>query len=407
MGHPRVSMSAGSGLRHPDVIVVGAGIVGAACAHELALQGAEVLVLDRAGIGGGVTAAGMGHVVVMDDTPAEFALSSWSRRLWLDLAPRLDARQAFVRCGTVWVAADDEEYDLAAERRDALMRQGIACEMLDPQQLRDAEPFLRDGLRGGMIVPDDAVVYAPSAAAWLLGHVPDMGASSGRGSIACRTGVQVARLTGDGVMLANGERLGAGAVLLANGLQAMELLPGLPMQAKKGHLLITDRYPGTIRHQILELGYIKSAHNTTGTSVAFNVQPRPTGQLLIGSSRQFDSVDPAIEPAILARMLRRASEYLPQLPTLNAIRAWTGFRPATSDGLPLIGPADAAQTVPLWLATGHEGLGVTTALGTAKLIAAQMTGAQSSLPIDATPFLPARFGDTRSVQGVSEGVVHV
>jgi D-hydroxyproline dehydrogenase subunit beta len=358
-----------------------------------------------------VTASGMGHVVVMDDTPAEFALSSWSRRLWLDLAPRLDPRQAFVRCGTVWVAADDEEYGLAAERREALMRQGIACEMLDAQQLREAEPFLRDGLRGGMIVPDDAVVYAPSAAAWLLAHVPDM-SGPGRGHIACRTGAPVARLTGDGVMLADGQHLRAGAVLLANGLQAMELLPDLPMQAKKGHLLITDRYPGTIRHQILELGYIKSAHNTTGTSVAFNVQPRPTGQLLIGSSRQFDNFDPAIEPAILARMLRRASDYLPQLPSLNAIRAWTGFRPATHDGLPLIGPAahfgnDGARTVPLWLATGHEGLGVTTALGTAKLIAAQMTGTRAELDIDATPFLPARFCDARSVQGVSEGAVHV
>ncbi|SAL05014.1 FAD dependent oxidoreductase [Caballeronia calidae] len=401
-------MNTSAALRrsHPDVVVVGAGIVGAACAHELACRGADVLVLDRAGIGGGVTAAGMGHVVVMDDTPAEFALSSWSRQLWLDLAPRLDPRQAFVRCGTVWVAADDEEYDLAAERRDALMRQGIACEMLDAQQLREAEPYLRDGLRGGMIIPDDAVVYAPSAADWLLA------AEGRRGRVRCRLGAPVSRLTREGVMLADGEVIAAGAVLVANGLQAVDLLPGLPMQAKKGHLLITDRYPGVIRHQVLELGYIKSAHSATGTSVAFNVQPRPTGQLLIGSSRQFDSVDPAIEPAILARMLQRASEYLPQLPTLNAIRAWTGFRPATHDGLPLIGPAahfanDDGLAVPTWLATGHEGLGVTTALGTAKLIAAQMTGSPDDVPIDPTPYLPARFRSTSATDGVSEGVAHV
>jgi len=196
-------------------------------------------------------------------------------------------------------------------------------------------------------------------------------------------------------VLESGEAIAAGAVLVANGLQAADLLPGLPMQAKKGHLLITDRYPGTIRHQILELGYIKSAHNASGTSVAFNVQPRPTGQILIGSSRQFDTVDPAIEPDVLARMLRRAAEYLPTLPTLNAIRAWTGFRPATSDGLPLIGPAapfgDDSCHRSTWLATGHEGLGVTTALATAKLIAAQMLDLGDVLPIDAAPYLPARF----------------
>ncbi|WP_321883571.1 NAD(P)/FAD-dependent oxidoreductase [Paraburkholderia bannensis] len=385
MGHSRVSKPLHSS---PDVIVVGAGIVGAACAHELAKLGADVLVLDRAGVGGGVTAAGMGHLVLMDDTPAEFALSSWSRDLWLDLAPRLSAREAFVRCGTLWVAVDDEEYDLARTRQQALASVGVACTLLDERQVREAEPALREGLRGGMMLPDDAVVYAPAAAAWLL-------AQPVKGRVTCRLDTQVARVDRQGVVLANGEALAAGAVLLANGLQAADLLPGLPMQAKKGHLIITDRYPGTIRHQILELGYIKSAHNASGTSVAFNVQPRPTGQILIGSSRQFDSLDPAIEPEILARMLRRAAEYLPELPTLNAIRAWTGFRPATSDGLPLIGSAapfaDDSFHPSTWLATGHEGLGVTTALATGKLIAAQMLDAGVVLPIDPVPYQPARF----------------
>jgi glycine/D-amino acid oxidase-like deaminating enzyme len=385
MGHSRVIQP---GQSSPDVVVVGAGIVGAACAHELAKQGADVVVLDRAGVGGGVTAAGMGHLVLMDDSPAEFALSAWSRDLWLELAPRLSAREAFVRCGTLWVAVDDEEYELAQTRQQALVQAGVDCSLLDAQQMREAEPELREGLRGGMMLPDDAVVYAPAAAAWLL-------AQPVKGRVTCRLDTQVARVNREGVMLESGEAIAAGAVLVANGLQASDLLPGLPMQAKKGHLLITDRYPGTIRHQILELGYIKSAHNASGTSVAFNVQPRPTGQILIGSSRQFDTVDPVIEPDVLARMLRRAAEYLPALPTLNAIRAWTGFRPATTDGLPLIGPAapfgDDSCHRSTWLATGHEGLGVTTALATGKLIAAQMLDLGDVLPIDAAPYLPARF----------------
>jgi len=388
MGHSRVTRPLHS---NPDVIVVGAGIVGAACAHELARQGANVLVLDRAGVGGGVTAAGMGHLVLMDDSPAEFALSAWSRGLWLELAPRLGPREAFVRCGTLWVAADDEEYALAQTRQERLVRAGLACTLLDAQQVREAEPALRDGLYGGMVLPDDAVVYAPAAATWLLSQPL-------KGRVTCRLDTQVRRVDCRGVVLADGETLAAGAVLLANGLQACDLLPGLPMQAKKGHLLITDRYPGTIRHQILELGYIKSAHNASGTSVAFNVQPRSTGQILIGSSRQFDSIDPAVEPAILGRMLRRAAEYMPALPTLNAIRAWTGFRPATSDGLPLIGPAAAFAHDTChrstWLATGHEGLGVTTALATGKLIAAQMLDLGDVLPIDPAPYRPERFART-------------
>src|SRR3546814_6748666 len=122
-----------------------------------------------------------------------------------------------------------------------------------------------------MVVPDDAVVYAPTVAAWLL-------AQPVAGRIACRPQTTVAAIEATGVLLADGSRIAAGAILLANGLQAPELLPSLPIQAKKGHLLITDRYPGTIHRQILELGYIKSAHNQSGTSVAFNAQPRPTGR---------------------------------------------------------------------------------------------------------------------------------
>ncbi|MFS8980357.1 FAD-dependent oxidoreductase [Cupriavidus necator] len=377
----------------PDVVVVGAGIVGTACAHELASHGLRVLVVDRAGIGGGVTAAGMGHLVVMDDTPAEFELSARSRALWLALAPRLDAHHAFARCGTLWVAADDEELALAQARQRALQGRGIDCAMIDAQQLRELEPALRPSLCGGMIVPDDAVVYAPAVAAWLLEQPVD-------GLIERRLDSEVVHVGREGVRLANGNVIACGTVLLANGLQAASLLPALHLQPKKGHLLITDRYPGMVRHQILELGYIKSAHNASGTSVAFNVQPRPTGQLLIGSSRQFDNIEPAVEPAILAQMLRRAVSYMPELAGLNAIRAWTGFRPATSDGLPLIGPAgpfaDESTHPPLWLATGHEGLGVTTALGTAKLIAAQMLGLPE--PFDGQPYLPARCAHS--------GVVH-
>ena len=376
----------------PDVIVVGAGIVGAACAHELAAHGLSVLVFDRAGIGTGTTAAGMGHLVVMDDPPAEFALSAWSRDLWLALAPRLDARHAFVRCGTVWAAADEEELQAARARLPVLQARGIACSMLDAAQLREAEPALRDGLAGGMIVPDDAVVYAPTVSAWLLEQPL-------AGRIEVRTDTDVVALGRNGVRLADGTTAAAGTVLLANGLGASALLPGLPLVPKKGHLLITDRYPGMVRHQILELGYIKSAHQTSGTSVAFNLQPRPTGQLLLGSSRQFDTTNPAVEPAVLARMLQRAAEFMPGLPALNALRSWTGFRPATLDGLPLIGPAlpDSSPHPSTWLAVGHEGLGVTTALGTAKLIAAQML--KQAAAIDPAPYLPARLNTGNIVHG--------
>lgn len=365
-----------------DAVVIGAGIVGAACAAELAAQGMTVEVLDAAGIGGGATAAGMGHIVVMNDSPAELALSRYSRELWLALGPSLRAADAFARCGTLWVAADGEEWEAARGLRDAFGGQGIAAELLDAAALRECEPALAAPMAGGLLVPDDSIVYAPRAAQWLLEH------SLGCRNIRLRLGADAISLERDAVRLATGEVVSGGLIVVANGLAAQRLVPALPIAPKKGHLLITDRYPGYLHHQVLELGYIKSAHQTQGASVAFNAQPRPTGQVLLGSSRQFDTLDPSVEWSVLARMLARAARYLPALSSMNAVRAWTGFRAATPDGLPIIGQASDAPPG-VWVAAGHEGLGVTTSLATAKVLSAQILGTRTA--IDTAPYRVDRF----------------
>jgi glycine/D-amino acid oxidase-like deaminating enzyme len=357
-----------------DVIVIGAGIVGAACAQALAQAGARVLVLDARL--GGATGAGMGHLVVMDDNPAELELSRRSVALWRELAPRLDADCAYSPCGTLWIAADDEEMAEAVRKQQRLHAHGIDARLLGAAELARAEPALRPGLAGALEVPGDGIVYAPNAARWLLAR----NAASVRVEHA-----KVEAIAPDGTLrLADGSRRAAPQVVLANGIHATALCPELPIRAKKGHLLITDRCPGTVQHQLVELGYVSSAHHSEGDSVAFNVQPRPTGQLLIGSSRQFDTTDPAVEAAMLARMLQRTLAYLPGLERLDAVRAWTGLRAASPDGLPLLGAHPWREK--LWLAVGHEGLGVTTAPGSAQLLAALMTGATPGF--DAAPYAP-------------------
>ncbi len=365
-----------------DVIIVGAGIVGAACAAECARSGLKTLVLERGPVGGGATAAGMGHLVVMDDSPAQFRLTEYSRRLWRELADELPADVEFDPCGTLWVAADDSEL-VEVRRKGAFYReQGVRVETLDACGLAEAEPNLRQGLVGGLRVVDDAVLYPPRAAQFLLQR------GAGAGALEVRTGVEAVSLDADGsVALADGSRIHGGLVVNAAGCAAPSLSPGLPVRPRKGHLVITERHPRFARHQIVELGYLKSAHAMAADSVAFNLQPRKTGQMLIGSSRQFDVADTAVEHAILERMLRRAFEYLPGLSRLTALRCWAGHRPATPDKLPLIGPARPGGRV--WLATGHEGLGITTSLGTGRLLADQILGRTPGIPVE--PYLPARL----------------
>ncbi|WP_395407604.1 NAD(P)/FAD-dependent oxidoreductase [Pseudoduganella sp. UC29_106] len=362
-----------------DVLVVGAGIVGAAVADALTAHGLQVLVIEQDTVGSGATAAGMGHLVAMDDNAAELALTSRSLELWRDFVAEHPEQHEYSRCGTIWVAADEEELAAARAKAAKMCAYGLPCSMLDEQLMAQLEPRLRPGLAGGLLVHGDGLVYPPKSARILMDRARSRGAQLMAGEV---------RAIGDGsVQLSDGTRLSAGSVVLAAGSRCTALLPELPVVPKKGHVMITDRYPGFVRHQLVELGYIKSAHAVSGDSVAFNLQPRPTGQVLIGSSRQFDTTDLAAEPAMMARMLRHACSFTPALADLNVLRCWTGLRAATPDGLPLIGPHAARRG--LWLATGHEGLGITTSLATAELLAAQMLGLEQSVPHE--PFLPTRF----------------
>ena len=262
----------------------------------------------------------MGHIVVMDDSEAQFALTNYSRRLWQEILPQLPKDVEYDLCGTLWVAADAEEMNEVKRKEKYYSERGVSVEVLNETELRRAEPQLRAGLAGGLRVPEDGVVYPPCAARFLLEQAMKRGAE-------LRCGVTVRSLSQNGTaILKDGTEVPCGRCVNAAGPWSPELNAGLPVRKRKGHLVITDRYPGFVRHQLVELGYLKSAHSTSSDSVAFNIQPRITGQMLIGSSRQFDAEDSNVDQPLLNRMLARAFQYLPGLEKLAAIRAWTGHR---------------------------------------------------------------------------------
>ncbi|MBV8832607.1 MAG: FAD-dependent oxidoreductase [Acidobacteriaceae bacterium] len=363
-----------------DAIIVGAGIVGVACAKELADAGLSVTVIESGpAVGCGATAAGMGHIAVMDDSDEQFALTSYSQRLWRELAAELPRGAEYLACGSLWVAADEEEFAEVRRKCSFYSARGIPVEILDSKQLSEAEPNLRSGMAGGLLMSNDGVCYPPCATGYLAETV-----SKRRGRII--TGKRIAQVSTRCVRDEAGTTFEAELVILATGAVARQLVPGLEVVPRKGHLLITDRYPGFIRHQLIELGYLKSAHSSSADSVAFNAQPRQTGQILIGSSRQFGVEDSAVEASMLSRMLARAVEYMPRLAELSAIRSWTGFRAATPDKLPFIGRH--AELDGVYLATGHEGLGISTSLATAKLLADEILGRASVIP--RSPYAPTR-----------------
>ncbi len=343
----------------------------------------RVLILEASFPAGGTTAAGMGHIVVMDDSPAQLALTAYSERLWNELAPELPHSAELEHCGTLWVAEDDEQLEAVHAKHALYSEHGVSSRVLTAAEVAEAEPQLRPGLAGALLVPDDDVVYPIGSALALLRTACESGAQ-------LRDGSRVTALSAHAVTC-NGERIEADVIVNAAGAEAPRITPGIPIVPRKGHLVITDRYPHFCTHQIVELGYLTSAHTMTAESVAFNVQPRATGQILIGSSRELVGWDSSINPRIVRKMLDRALDFMPSLAGVSAIRTWTGFRPATPDKLPLIGQW---EDVPgLWIAAGHEGLGITTSLGTAQLLADLVVGREPA--IDAAPYAPCACTLTR------------
>ncbi len=161
----------------------------------------RVALVERAEIGAGATAAAMGHIVVLDDSPAQLALTRYSQMLWRQLAGELPCDVEYTQRGTLWVAADDEEMQEICRKHSAYKEHGISSGLLDAQALAHTEPALRPGLAGGLLMPEDAVVSPQLAAKFLLSQALVAGATLIR--------EQVFALGSGRALLTNGDKLQA------------------------------------------------------------------------------------------------------------------------------------------------------------------------------------------------------
>ncbi|MFZ6742578.1 NAD(P)/FAD-dependent oxidoreductase [Undibacterium sp. JH2W] len=369
------------------VCVIGAGIVGTTCALKMQEEGYQVSLLDAAAPGCGVTATGMGHLVALDESEQELDLCLLSLRLWKEFFTEFPNVAEVSQCGTLWVAENEEQLREAHHRAQALNSRLWRAEALSGEQVQKLEPALRPGLAGGVRVFGDSVVYPPKLAHFMAQLLVKRG---GKLILSKR----VDALAANQLSFADGSKLQADIIIVAAGLDVARLLPEIAVFGRKGHLAITDRYPGRLSHQIVSMNYGQAAMTADALAVAANVQPRTSGQWLIGSCRQDQQTDTSLDARALGAVLQSAMTLLPCLADMQIIRAWAGMRPASPDGRPIIGPHPALAGV--WLAAGHEGLGVTTAMATAHMLADQIANRAGT--IDYQPYLPERFFPVRSLK---------
>ncbi|MEV7388862.1 FAD-binding oxidoreductase [Streptomyces sp. NPDC091215] len=373
-----------------DVVVIGAGMMGAACALYASRAGLDVVVVDRGPVAGGTTGAGEGNLLVSDKEPGpELELALLSARLWTDLAGELGDRIEYEPKGGLVVAAEPEglaalEAFAAGQRAAGVTALGVATD-----QLGKLEPYLAPGLAGGVLYPQDAQVMPTLAAAHLV-------RASGARLATGRTVTQVLRGADGavrGVRTDRGE-IHAPAVVNAAGTWGGELaaLAGahLPVLPRRGFVLVTEPLPRRVRHKVYAADYVADvASDSAALQTSPVVEGTAAGPVLIGASRERVGFDRSFSLPVLRALAAGATRLFPFLAEVRAMRSYLGFRPYLPDHLPAIGPDPRVPG--LFHACGHEGAGIGLATGTGQLIAQVLSGADPAL--DLTPFRPERFAE--------------
>ncbi|MEQ7004846.1 FAD-binding oxidoreductase [Actinopolymorpha sp. B17G11] len=389
-------MPAGFSRTPVDVVVVGAGVVGAACAYYSARAGLAVAVVDAAGIAGGTTGAGEGNLLVSDKEPGpELALALRSLALWRELDGDLgcDSGFEYERKGGVVVAESAEAHArleaFAAGQRAA----GITAEPVRDAELADLEPRLAPGLPGGIHYPQDAQVQPMLAAAALLRAARAHGATvHPHTRVTALERDRHGRVTG---VVTTGGTVAAGAVVNAAGTWGGEVavLAGVevPILPRRGFVLVTEPLPPMVRHKVYSAEYVANvASSSPDLETSAVVEGTASGTILIGASRERVGFDRTLSLRVLQRLATQAVRLFPFLAGVSAIRAYRGFRPYAPDHLPVIGHDPRAPG--LFHACGHEGAGVGLAPVTGSVVAALLTGQDPGL--DVRPFRPERFDST-------------
>ena len=374
--------------RTADVVVVGAGVVGAACALALGQAGLRVCVIDRAGPAAGSTSSGEGNLLVSDKLPGpELALALHSLGLWREFAARTTVPFEFDAKGGLVVAASGIEPlgRLVAEQRAA----GVDAEIVPADELHDVEPMLAPDLGGGAYYGQDCQVQPMLAVRALLADAVRTGVVV----VGATEAVSAERSTSGAIRAVQTSRgaVGTERVLVAAGAWSGDVAQALGgmvgVVPRRGHVVVTEPLPPLIRHKVYEAGYVDDVESDDAALLSTAVvEGTPSGPILLGSSRELVGFDRRLSGAAITMIARGAAALFPFLRDVRAIRTYLGFRPASPDHLPIIGEGEAG----LWYATGHEGAGIGLAMGTADLIRSLMLGDTPALdPAAFSPLRPA------------------
>lgn len=376
---------------NPDVVIIGGGIVGCSCAYYLSQMGVKVHLVDKGSVGSGASKAGMMHIVTWEEPEIHLKLAKRSKELYKQLSQELMIDINYRETGSIAIVEKPESMGTFGEMVQHLNTLGVKGHMVTGPELVKMEPNIAPDVAGGAYFDDDGQVNPLYACLALTQAARQCGAVIDPFNEVTGFELNPEKNAVSAVLTKNG-CIPTKAVVIAAGAWSGEIgrMLGLmiPIKPRKGTLVVTVPVPEDLINckVILAAGYMDSvkAGASSGVAVAANVQQAKNGNLLLGSSRQFVGFDGSVDPTVVASMLQRCLRFFPALAEISAIRTWAGFRPYTPDLLPIISPVD--QVAGLYIAAGHEGIGITEGPVTGKVISQLITGQPTDVPLDELQF---------------------
>ena len=357
-----------------DVVVIGGGVIGAATTYYLAQQGARVILLERSALGSGASTACEGAILMQTKHAGpHLAAARVSNDIYADLSQELDCDLEYRRHGSMVVAQTEDELRELGGLRDRQLAAQLPMEWLDAAECHELQPALADDVLAATLCPIDAEVNPMKV---IFGYVAAAQRRSAQvWSHAEVTGITLGKDTVE-VALADGRAVSAAVAVNAAGAWAPfvghMLGVSLPIKPRRGMILVTEKIPATLRGVVLSAEYLVSklrtgAQSASGLAGGLVASQVASGNVLLGSSREDVGYDPTVTSEGISHIGSRAIRTFPLLREVSLIRTYAGLRPATPDGLPLLGRVVGAER--LVLAAGHEGDGIALAPWTGRVAA--------------------------------------
>ncbi|HEB4952133.1 FAD-binding oxidoreductase [Bacillus cereus] len=384
-------------MRHCDVLIIGGGIIGCSIAYYTSKYGRDVTIIEKGEFVSGTSSRCDGNILAIDKDPGfDSQMSLVSQKLVTDLSEELEHSFEYRAPGSILVCESDEEMEAAQQWVNRQKEAGLPFRMLDRQDIREESPFFADDLLGGLECATDSTVNPYLLAFSLLSEAQKFGAKAFK-----QTEVKSMEIETDGsfvVETTNGT-FTAKQVVNAAGVWAPKigqmLNVNIPIEPRKGHIIVASRQQHVGCRKVMEFGYLISKFGgkrkvdalTEKYGVALVFEPTESQNFLIGSSREFVGFHTRINNEVIKCIANRAIRFYPKMADMMVIRSYAGLRPWTEDHLPIISRVEHIPNY--FIAAGHEGDGISLAAVTGKVIEELLNEKETIIPIE--PLRLSRF----------------